>query len=251
MKIKALADLVGLSVRTLRHYDELGLLKPDQISAAGYRLYSADNLAQLQQILFFRELGFPLAQIKSIVNDPAFDRLQALEQHQRLLVHKQRRLSVLLQTLEHTIRDAKGELKMPDSEKFQGFAVGASSPTLEAYTQEARQRWGDAAVEASHGRLAAMQAQGFDFQGAMNALYTRLADLRHGDPGAPEAQSAIAEWYVLLSRVGHYSPAAFKGLGQMYVDDARFTRNIDQFGDGLAVFLRDAMAIYAEALATE
>lgn len=138
---------------------------------------------------------------------------------------------------------------MSDSEKFQGFDGDASSSQIESYTQEARQRWGDAAVDASQHRLATLQADGFDFQGAMNALYTRLANLRSGDPGAPESQSAIAEWYVLLSRVGHYSPAAFKGLGQMYVDDARFTRNIDQFGDGLAVFLRDAMAIYADALA--
>ncbi len=248
MKVKELADLVGISVRTLHHYDAIGLLKPDQVNEAGYRIYSAENVAQLQQILFFRELDFPLAHIKSIVNDPGFDRLKALEQHRERLLCKQRRLAVLLQTLDRTLLDAKGEIKMSDAEKFKGFDFSQNP-----YEAEARQRWGDEAVDASQARVATLQKAGKmeAFQAEMNALYTHLATLRQGDPASAEAQQAIAQWYALLSQVGSYSPEVFKGLGQMYVDDARFTQNIDQFGDGLAVFMRDAMAIYADALGAQ
>lgn len=248
MKVKELAELVGISVRTLHHYDAIGLLTPDQVNEAGYRIYSAENVAQLQQILFFRELDFPLAHIKSIVNDPGFDRIQALEQHRERLLHKQRRLGVLLQTLDRTLLDAKGEIKMSDAEKFKGFDFSQNP-----YEDEARQRWGDEVVDDSQARLATLQKAGKmeAFQAEMNALYTHLASLRQGDPASVEAQQAIARWYALLSQVGSYSPAAFKALGQMYVDDTRFTQNIDQFGDGLAVFMRDAMAIYAEVLGAQ
>lgn len=248
MKVKALADMVGISVRTLHHYDALGLLKPDQVSEAGYRLYSSENVAQLQHILFFRELDFSLAQIKSIVTDPGFDRLKALEQHRERLLQKQRRLGVLLQTLDRTIQDAKGEINMSDTEKFKGFDFSHNP-----YEAEARQRWGDEAVNASQAQLDTLKKGGKmeAFQEQMNALYQRLANLRHGDPASPAAQTAIGEWYTLLGQVGHYSPEAFKGLGQMYVDDSRFTQNIDQFGEGLAVFLRDAMALYADHLAAK
>ena len=80
----------------------------------------------------------------------------------------------------------------------------------------------------------------------MNEIYTRLAALRHTDPASNEAQAGIAEWYAYLNNMGNYSPEAFKGLGQMYVDDERFTRNIDQFGEGLALFMREAMAVFAD-----
>jgi hypothetical protein len=80
----------------------------------------------------------------------------------------------------------------------------------------------------------------------MNEISKRLAELRHTEPASAEAQASIKEWYIWLNQMGSYSPEAFRGLGQMYVDDERFTRNIDQFGDGLAVFMRDAMAVFAD-----
>ena len=86
MKVKQVADLVGISVRTLHHYDEIGLLTPEEITDAGYRYYSEQNLETLQQILFFRELDFPLKEIKRILNDPSFDRQQALQLHRKLLL---------------------------------------------------------------------------------------------------------------------------------------------------------------------
>lgn len=243
MKVKEIAELTGISVRTLHHYDAIGLLKPERINAAGYRSYSSENLALLQQILFFKELGFSLAQIKAIVTDPGFDRLQALHQHQQRLLAKRQQIDALLETVAHTIQELKGERKMTDTEKFKGFDFSHNP-----YAAEARQRWGDEAVDASNARLKDVQQAGqmAALQDEINSLYRDLAALRKQDPASAAAQAAIDRWYQLLQRMGNYSYEAFKGLGQMYVDDSRFTANIDQFGEGLAVFMRDAMAIYAD-----
>lgn len=244
MKVKEVADLTGISVRTLHHYDEMGLLVPDGWTEAGYRVYSEQNLELLQQILFFRELGFPLKKIKEIVTNESFDRLEALERHREMLRDKQSQLEQLLRTVERTIRHAKGEVTMTNQEKFKGFDFG-SNP----YEQEARARWGDKAVDDSNAKVEKMKADGHmqAFQDEMNELYRKLGDTRHEDPTSEASQEAIGEWFKLLNKMGSYSLEAFKGLGQMYVDDQRFTKNIDQFGEGLSLFMRDAMAHYADS----
>ncbi|MFD0590398.1 MerR family transcriptional regulator [Paenibacillus sp. GCM10027627] len=243
MKVKEVADLVGISVRTLHHYDEIGLLIPDQTTDSGYRLYSDKNLELLQQILFFRELGFPLKQIKQIVTSPEFDRLEALYLHEQMLREKRIQLDKLLLTVEKTIRNAKGEVEMSSQEKFQGFDFSTNP-----YEKEARERWGDKLIDQSNAKLDEVKQNGGmgELQDEMNQIYRKLASLIQVDPASDEAQEAIGEWFTFLNRMGTYSPEAFKGLGQMYVDDERFTKNIDKFGDGLAAFMRDAMAVYAD-----
>lgn len=241
MKVKEVADLVGISVRTLHHYDEIGLLRPAHTTASGYRLYDDRDLETLQQILFFRELGFPLKKIKEIVGSPGFDRQAALELHRKMLLEKRERLDAMIETVEKTIKHAKGEIEMTNAEKFKGFDFSGGNP----YEQEARERWGDAAVDRANAKYADKAWQN-EMGSRMNAIYAKLAELREGSPSSVEAQSAIKEWYDLLNEMGSYPPEAFKGLGQMYVDDPRFTKNIDQFGEGLAVFMRDAMAVFAD-----
>ncbi|CAH1197583.1 HTH-type transcriptional activator mta [Paenibacillus plantiphilus] len=242
MKVKEVADLVGVSVRTLHHYDEIGLLTPGEITDTGYRLYSNDNLELLQQILFFRELDLPLKQIKEIVNDESFDREAALSMHRRLLLEKRDRLDRMIATIDKTLLYTRGEIAMTNKEKFEGFDFSRNP-----YEQEARERWGDRAVDESNARLAGMsKGQQQAMSDEMTALYTKLASLRHHAPASSEAQAGIKEWYDMLNRMGCYSLDAFKGLGQMYVDDERFTKNIDKFGEGLALFMRDAMAVYAD-----
>lgn len=238
MKVKEVADLVGISVRTLHHYDEIGLLSPDEVSESGYRLYSDDNLETLQQILFFRELGFPLKKIKEIMSRPTYDRQEALEMHHKMLVEKRRRLDQVIATVQRTIQHTRGEIKMSNKEKFQGFDFSHNP-----YEQEARERWGDQAVDESNAKA---KAFGKEMQDRMNEVYMNLAAVRHLAPESEEAQTAIEAWYRLLNEFGSYSLGAFKGLGQMYVEDERFTKNIDQFGEGLSVFMRDGMAIYAD-----
>ncbi|MBB4825202.1 DNA-binding transcriptional MerR regulator [Sporosarcina luteola] len=238
MKVKEVAKLSGVSVRTLHHYDDIGLLVPEGLTNAGYRLYSDDNLATLQQILFFRELGFPLKKIKELLDRPSFDRLEAFELQREMLKAKRDQLDEMIATIDKTLRAENGEIEMTNEEKFQGFDFKTNP-----YEQEARDRWGDAAVDRANERIQGMES---DLQDGMNQIYTKLAELRHVDPASEEAQEAIGEWYAFLNRMGHYSPEAFAGLGEMYVADERFANNIDKFGTGLAAFMRDAMKIYAE-----
>ncbi|MFE6079104.1 MerR family transcriptional regulator [Paenibacillus sp. NPDC057886] len=242
MKVKEVAELVGISVRTLHHYDEIGLLTPDEVTSAGYRLYSDANLEKLQQILFFKELDFSLKDIKEILNNPSFDREEALNMHRRILLEKRQRLDQMIATIDKSVQHVRGEIKMTAKEQFEGFDFSHNP-----YEQEARERWGDQTVDQANQKI---QSQSPEKQKAlsdqMNSIYTRLAAIRHTDPTSAEAQAGISEWYGYLNNMGNYSPEVFRALGQMYVDDERFTRNIDQFGEGLAVFMRDAMAVFAD-----
>lgn len=234
MKVKEVSQLTGISVRTLHYYDDIGILTPDNTTEAGYRLYSEDNLATLQQILFFRELGFPLKKIKELLTSPAFDRQEAFELQRKMLIAKRIHLDGMIQTIEKTIQNEKGELVMTNEEKFEGFDFSKNP-----YEQEARERWGDKAVDEAN-------KKGPELKEKMNEIYIKLAGLRHLPPESPQAQAGIEEWFTYLNKMGSYSLAAFASLGQMYVDDERFRKNIDQFGEGLAVFMRDAMKSYAK-----
>ncbi|PIC98882.1 MerR family transcriptional regulator [Sporosarcina sp. P29] len=238
MKVKQVAELVGISVRTLHHYDEIGLLTPEETTDAGYRYYSEQNLETLQQILFFKELDFPLKEIKEILSDPSFDRQQALQLHRKLLLEKRERIDQMIATIDKTTQYVKGEIHMSNEEKFKGFNFSHNP-----YEEEARKLWGAKAVDQSNASFK-NNAVGEK----MNDIYRKLADLRNTPPESTEAQTAISEWYEFLNtQTGHhYSLEAFKGLGQMYVADERFTTNIDQFGAGLAQFMCEAMTFFAD-----
>lgn len=240
MKVKEVADLVGISVRTLHHYDEIGLLSPEKTTDARYRIYSEENLETLQQILFFKELGFPLKQIKDIIDSPTFERQEALELQRKMLLERKSQLDKMIVTIDKTIKHSKGEIQMSIEEKFEGFDF-SNNP----YEEEARKRWGDKAVDAANEKAKTFTTSDQD---KFNEIYRNLASLRHLPADSKEAQEAIKEWYLFLNTMGNYSPEAFKGLGMMYVDDERFTKNIDKFGEGLAAFMRDAMAVYADGL---
>jgi len=238
MKVKEVADLVGISVRTLHHYDQIGLLSPKTTTSSGYRIYDDHDLETLQQILFFKELGFPLLQIKEMMHNQSFNRLEALQLQHTLLLDKKYQLNKMIETIEKTIKHAKGEINMSNTEKFEGFNFSHNP-----YEQEARQKWGDKAVDEANQKVKNMSD--FD-QEQFNSIFRKLAEIRHLAADSTEAQTAIKQWYVMLNEIGHYSLEAFKGLGHMYVEDVRFTKNIDRFGDGLAVFMRDAMAVFAD-----
>ncbi|WP_349727708.1 MerR family transcriptional regulator [Peribacillus frigoritolerans] len=240
MKVKELADLVGISVRTLHYYDEIGLLSPEEITESGYRLYSNDNLEMLQQILFFRELGMPLKEIKQMISSSSFDKQDALMKHQKMLLEKRSQLDKLIKTVEKSIKHMKGEIQMTNKEKFEGFDFSQNP-----YEEEARKLWGDKAVDESKAKVAGMSK---DAQKIVSEIYIKLASIRNDSPKSEEVQEAIKEWYDCLSNnFGTYSLDAFKGLGQMYVNDQRFTKNIDKYGDGLAKFMCDAMGHFADA----
>ncbi|MFD1708883.1 MerR family transcriptional regulator [Siminovitchia sediminis] len=243
MKVKEVAKLTGISIRTLHHYDDIGLLSPKRKNGSGYREYSDGDLETLQQILFFKELGFPLKKIKDVLNSPSFDRREALKLQKKMLLEKRARLDRMIGLIDQTIQHAEGEIQMTNKEKFEGFDFSHNP-----YEQEARERWGDQAFDQSNAKLAGMSEDQQKALGVeMNGIYRTLADLRHGSSASEESQSAIKAWYDFLNtHFGTYSLDAFKGLGQMYVADERFTKNIDRFGEGLAQFMSEAMAIFAD-----
>lgn len=245
MRVKEVADLVGISVRTLHHYDNIGLLIPEKTSESGYRLYSYKDLETLQQILFYRELGFSLKKIKEIIQSPSFDREVALIEQRQMLYEKRRQLDQMIMTINKTIKHTKGEIHMTHKEKFEGFNFSQNP-----FEQEARERWGDETIDKSNEKLKNMsKEEQKTLEEKMNAIYRKLATFRQSSPASDGAQEAIKKWHDFLNNNFnyHYSLEAFKQLGQMYVEDERFTKNIDKFGEGLSKFMCEAMAIYADS----
>ncbi|UOR11298.1 MerR family transcriptional regulator [Halobacillus amylolyticus] len=243
MKVKEVAELVGISIRALHHYDNIGLLTPQETTEAGYRLYSNKDLETLQQILFFKELDFPLKKIKEIITNPDFDQKEALQLHRKMLLEKRRRLDNMIQTVEKTLQQRRGEIHMTNKDKFEGFDFSRNP-----YEQEARERWGDEAVDRSNAKFNHMSKQGKDHMSRqMDTIYKKLATLRHDSPDSDAAQAAIKEWYFFMNEsINNDDLMKFKGIGQLYIDDERFTNNIDNYGEGLAEFMRDAMALFAD-----
>ncbi|MDO3411957.1 MerR family transcriptional regulator [Saccharibacillus sp. CPCC 101409] len=243
-KVKEVSKLAGVSVRTLHHYDEIGLLKPAQVGESGYRFYSEEDLERLQQILFFRELGFGLKEIKRMMDSPSFDRIEALELQRRMLEEKLEQTRSMIENIGRTIRHARGEIQMTQKQRFEGMDF-----THNPYEQEARERWGDAAVDDANRRLEQrtqtpeMRA---DLQEEWDRRMNEMAQARHEDPASPRAQKLIGGWYDYLQTFGSYSHEAFAGLGRMYVQDERFTQNIDRCGEGLAAWMSEAMTIFSE-----
>lgn len=233
MRIKEVADLVGISKRALQHYDQIGLLSPGKTNS-GYRMYSVEDLDRLQQILFFKELGFSLKEIQKIINSPSFNQEEALKMHRKMLTEKNQKIYEMIMTIDRTLQYKKGVVKMTNKDKFKGFDFSLKNP----YEKEARERWGNKAVDESKKRI---QGKEEEMSARMNDIFWRLADLRHLAPDSYEAQKAIQEWYDFLN----YPLEAFRGLGEMYVMDQRFTENIDQFGEGLAKFMNEAMKEFA------
>ncbi|MEJ8778763.1 MerR family transcriptional regulator [Pseudogracilibacillus sp. ICA-222130] len=239
-KVQEVAKMAGVSVRTLHHYDAIGLLKPTSYSDAGYRLYTEDDITTLQQIIFFKALHFSLKEIKNIIYDPTFDKIEALQLQKKMLLEKSAHIKEMIHTIEQTILYEKGAIHMTNEQRFTGFAYNENK-----YEQEARERWGSDTVNRANETMRQYDPNVLNEK--MNTIYKELAAVRHLSPQSDEAQLAIASWYNFLNKYTghHYSLEAFQGLGQMYVTDERFTKNIDQFGEGLAQFMYEAMQIYA------
>lgn len=236
--VHQVSELTGVSVRTLHHYDQLGLLKPAQITEAGYRLYDDAALQRLQSILLYRELDFPLREIKALLDDPAYDPKEALARQIRLLESKRRRLEGIIAFARDM--EKQGEIRMD----FQVF----DKSEQEKLQAEAKAKWG---------RTEAWQ--GWEQQGAKhshqqqvqdgNRLMAKLAAigaLRVKGAEAPEVQAQVAELQQLITDCFYpCDRETLRGLGQMYVADERFARNIDRAGgEGTAQFVSEAIGVY-------
>lgn len=237
-----LARLTGITVRTLHHYDEIGLVVPSQRTAAGYRLYDDADVIRLQQVLLFRELGLPLDEIAFAI-DQAGSREDLLRQHREVLVQKRARIDAMLSALDSALVSLeKGRVMQPDDVKqmFEGF-----DPSQ--YEEEVKQRWGntEAYKESQRRTKRYGKAEWDQIQGDWQAIYAELATLmKAGTPVTDPAVQALVDkhrahidrWFYPCSVEMH------KGLGQMYVADARFAANLDKVAAGFAQYLSDAIA---------
>ena len=240
MKIQEAARLTGVTERTLRYYDRIGLLRPSGMTESGYRLYDDDALRRLQQILFFRELGFPLAQIGEIMDSPGYDRNDALRRHRALLIAERNRLNGLIELAERTL---KGESDM----SFDAFDRSEIDRQRDAYAEEARERWGgtDAYAESEKKTAGYGKEQWAAIQQEADEIFAAFAALRGHAPDEPDVQALVARWQAHITR-NYYActKEILAGLGQMYTADERFIQNIDRAGAGTAQLMSAAIAAY-------
>lgn len=240
--VSDVAKLSGVSVRTLHHYDSIGLLEPSGRSEAGYRLYAQPDLERLQQVLFFKELGFPLDEIARVMNDPTFDRNEAFLAQRRLLAEKAERIFSMIDAVDAALAAAEKGIAMSDEDMFEVF--GDFDP--KQYEDEVQQRWGDTDAYKESARRtkrytkadwqrfkdedeARMERMVALFDEGVSAVDERAMDV------AEEARLMIDGWFYPCSKEMHVN------LGEMYIADPRFTAFYDKRREGLALWFRDAI----------
>ncbi len=243
--VRQLAALAGISRRTLHHYDAIGLLRPVRHPANGYRLYSREDALRLQQILFLREMGLSLEEIRAALDRPDFDLLRALEQQRKALRERQARLTRLLQTVERTIAHLSGEITMTDNELFAGFSEEQQAQYEEEierrygdhYLNESRRRWGSYSPE----KKRQIQEEG-------GAIYLDMVAAMPYGPASPQAQACVARWHQHLRYFYEPTTEILLGLADGYNDDPRFAAFFQRIHPDLAPFLRSAIQIYCRGL---
>ena len=245
--IGKVADMAHVSVRTLHYYDAIDLLNPSYETISGYRLYVDSDLELLQQVLFFRSLGFPLAQIKAIVKSPAFDRREALEAHRTALLERRRTVEALLAAVDHTIEAMdKGET-MDKKEMFDAFDERALEEHRTKYAEEAKQRWGttDAYAESQKRTSKYTKEDWKRIQQEAVQIDADMAALMDHRVSDPEVQDVVRRKHEHFN-CNFYACSAemLSGLSEMWVSDARFTATYDKIKPGLAQFWHDAVQVY-------
>jgi DNA-binding transcriptional MerR regulator len=238
-----LSRLTGMTVRALHHYDEIGLVRPSQRSAAGYRIYGDDDVLRLQQVLVFRELGVPLDEIAAAI-DHATDRAALLRKHREALIEKRGRIDAMVIAVDAALRVLEEGTSKMQPEDFKQLFDGFNPADHE---EEARQRWGH--TESYQESVRRAQQYGKPEWEAIkrenDAINARLRELMEqgAGPSDPAVQAVIEDhrqhlirWFYPCSKEMHH------GLGKMYIADARFTETLDKVAPGFARFLADAIA---------
>ncbi len=245
--VKQLADLAGITPRTLHYYDEIGLLHPSEVGDNGYRYYGEPAARRLQQILFYRALGLNLNEILAILDDPHFDAEQALRAHRAALQVQAVRVGQLIETVDKTLAHLHGERTMKAEELFGGFETEQEKERTQqamdlyghdnAYVQESARRW----RSYSTADKARIKEEG-------EAIYRNLVLLIDQDPGSPNVQDEIASWHTHLRYYYEPTPQLLAGLGDTYIANSDFAATFAAMHPDLPRFLHDAIAIYVERL---
>lgn len=239
LKVSEVARLARVSVRTLHHYDEIGLLTPTERTEAGYRLYSTADLERLQEILFYRELGFSLDEIRELMSEPNLDRGEVLRRQRALVGDQIRKLESIAALIDRTIDEIEGEAKMTTEEMFAVFG------------DEVKQKWGrtDAYAESNRRTKNYSKDDWKRFAADSREINERIAALiDEGVPaGDPRAMDAVEQHRLLIDRWFYpCSREMHAALGRMYVSDPRFTANYEKTRSGMAQYMCDAIAANAE-----
>ncbi|WP_020531924.1 MerR family transcriptional regulator [Flexithrix dorotheae] len=247
---KGLSNLAGVSVRTLHYYDKIGLLKPAIRTEAKYRLYGGNELLRLQQILFFKELDFPLKEILKIINDPEFDLIKALESHEQALILKQKKISKMLDTIEKTMLNLKEKKMITDDELYNGFTKKEVSKNR----KETIEKYGAEALEKSEAYLKKLTKEQFEaLKNEQKEIFKTLFKISNQAPDSKEVQLEVARHYNNIRKfwgtVGTKNTQwkDYKGLGELYIADERFTIIDGKAQPDFAIFLSKAMTYFANS----
>jgi DNA-binding transcriptional MerR regulator len=243
--VRQLSRLAGISVRTLHHYHTIGLLEPESVGANGYRYYGDESILRLQQILFYRELGFPLAEIRSMLEHSDFDPLEALGSHRLALAERIEHLKHLIQTVDDTILHLKGQKEMSKKQLFEVF----NEEQQAEYEKEAMQMYDPATVKASMKKWKSYTTAEKERIGEEgNAAYDAILAAMPKGAASPEAQAGIERWRKHMDYFWTPNPDQLLGLAEMYNTDPRFKANFDKIDPRLAAFMVEAVKIYVARL---
>lgn len=241
--VKQLSKLAGVTPRTLHHYDAIGLLKPSRVGDNGYRYYGEESLLQLQQILFYRELGIPLEDIKKIMGRRDFDVLGALQSHKDALRKQATRLNRLIDTVDNTINHLKGNTTMSDKAYFEGF----SEEEQEKYAAEAEQLYDAESVRESNRKWKAYSREKKEsILAEGKAIYSDMIAAMPKGANSPDVQAIVERWRRHMDYFWTPNLDQLLALANGYSEDPRFKANFDKMHPQLAEFMREAVKIYVE-----
>ncbi len=247
--ISKLANISGISTRTLRYYDQIGLLQPARVDRNGYRIYGNREVDLLQQILFYRELGVTLNSVRKMITSDDFDLERTLQGHLENLKQERRRIDLLIENVAKSISSMKGETQMTDNEKFEGFKQELINENEKKYGKEIREKYGDKNVDDSNSRVSRMTQEQFDEAENIRQEFEKVLEsaFNSGDPCGELAMKACElhkRWLCVF--YDKYSKEYHRNLGKMYVADERFRANYDKIAPKCTEFLRDAINAFCE-----
>lgn len=243
MQINEIAKLTGVSVRTLRYYDEINLLKPSYVDKQnGYRFYDEKSLLRMQEIMFYRELDFSLKSISEILSSPNYNKTKALSDQKQLLMLKKQRIERLISALDDAVKGV-------DTMNFDAFDNKEYDAAREKYAAEAKEKWGntDAYKQFSDKTSSYSKQKWSEVNSAMDRIISEFAECMNSGaaPSDNSAQGLVKKWQDFITENNYNcTKEILAGLGEMYVGDERFKKNIDKHAEGTAEFMCEAIIVY-------
>lgn len=247
--IKEISEMAGISTRTLRYYDQIGLLSSKRENSNNYRVYNQNEIDLLQQILLYKELGLELKEIQKIISSSDYNPLSAMENHLENLLEKQKNINLLIKNVKKTILNFKGEKTMTNDEKFLGLKQEIIDKNESKYGKQVREKFGDISMDKANEQLKNMTEDQFnEIENLSNKINETLKQAKNqGDPSSDLAQSVCKmhkDWISFYW--GYYDKSAHKELANSYVEDERFKKYYENIEPGCAEFLRNALLIFCK-----